>query len=242
MPSRSGRSRVNSPCRRRAHSGRSGPLPGPPGRRAAAVVGGARVAEQRHRRLLRRGAARDARRLGARTGVAALVRDGRPRPVLRDTRALEHLVDTRAYRSPRPRPPAPRAVRDTVVYPALPRRVARRQSTGRSFSSRAPLRGMETTAVAANLGRALSTTDARVLVVSADLGSPRLHEWLGAPRAPGLADVLDALSLPAEQTRRGIESVPRGRIPRRDPPLKLGHVPNARRDADREGRRRSQGA
>ena len=100
----------------------------------------------------------------------------------------------------------PPAVRDAFYVLAS---ATRREAPvhGKILLVTSALRGMETTAVAANLGRALSTTDARVLVVSADLGSPRLHEWLDAPRAPGLADVLDALSLQANDGR-GIESVP----------------------------------
>ena len=133
----------------------------------------------------------------------------------------------------------PPAVRDAFyVLASATRREA--ASHGKIVLVTSALRGKESTAVAANLGRALSTIDARVLLVSADLGSPRLHEWLDAPRAPGLADVFDALFLQADG-RTGDRVRADGRIPRRDPPLELGHVPNARRDADWDGRKRSQG-
>ena len=48
------------------------------------------------------------------------------------------------------------------------------------------------TTVAANLSQALSMKGASVLAVSADLRSPRLHEWLDTNQSPGLTDVLAA--------------------------------------------------
>ena len=151
-----------------------GRLPDPPGRRAGALVGGARVAEQRRRRLLRRGTARDARRLGARTGVAASVRDGRPRPVLRRIPSPGSMSSgTGSHQSPRPRPPAPSRAR-CLLRPRF-RDSSRGGEPRENRCRRRALSGArKAPAVAANLGRALSTIDARVLLVSADLGSPRV--------------------------------------------------------------------
>ena len=47
------------------------------------------------------------------------------------------------------------------------------------------VRGEGRTTVAANLSQALSMSGASVLAVSADLRSPRLHEWFGPPNRPG---------------------------------------------------------
>lgn len=58
-------------------------------------------------------------------------------------------------------------------------------------------------AVAANLAATLARTGDRVALVDADLRSPRLHELLGLPRSPGLAEWLvgeDEAALPVIPT------------------------------------------
>jgi Mrp family chromosome partitioning ATPase len=55
------------------------------------------------------------------------------------------------------------------------------------------LPGPGRSAVATAMARTLAELDASVLLVSADLRKPRALELLGAPRAPGLVDVLEAL-------------------------------------------------
>lgn len=55
------------------------------------------------------------------------------------------------------------------------------------------LPGGPTPAVAAALGQMLADDGSRTLVVSADLRESRIHELLGVERAPGLADILEAV-------------------------------------------------
>jgi len=55
----------------------------------------------------------------------------------------------------------------------------------------------ERSSVAEGLARALADGGAPTLLVAADLRQPRLHERLGVPQAPGLAEVLSALETSA---------------------------------------------
>lgn len=57
-----------------------------------------------------------------------------------------------------------------------------------AVASALPREGKTTTT--ANLAASLARADARVLIVSADLRKPRVHEYFGLPAGAGLADVL----------------------------------------------------
>jgi len=62
------------------------------------------------------------------------------------------------------------------------------------------------TVVSANLAYALvRQRGCRVLLIDADLRSPRVHILLGAPSAPGLADYLQGTATELEVTHRGSE-------------------------------------
>lgn len=61
-----------------------------------------------------------------------------------------------------------------------------------------PLEQEGKTTTAANLGVALGYADRKVVVVSADLRRPRLHEIFGLPNERGLADVLAGTAEPSE--------------------------------------------
>src|SRR5919201_1705734 len=54
-----------------------------------------------------------------------------------------------------------------------------------------PSRGEGKTRIAVDLARSLAHEGRRVLVIDADLRSPRAHEAFALPAGPGLADVLD---------------------------------------------------
>jgi protein-tyrosine kinase len=72
------------------------------------------------------------------------------------------------------------------------------------ISSAIPAEGK--TMVASNLAFALvRQPGCRVLLIDADLRSPRVHILLGAPAAPGLADYLQGSSTEFEVTQRGSE-------------------------------------
>jgi Mrp family chromosome partitioning ATPase len=88
----------------------------------------------------------------------------------------------------------PPAVRDGFyVLASSVRRDARRNGS-RVVLVTSAVRGEGRTTVAANLARALSTSGAGVLVVSADLRNPRIHRWFGVAETPGLSDLLGAVS------------------------------------------------
>lgn len=54
-----------------------------------------------------------------------------------------------------------------------------------------PSAGEGKTTTAAHLAAVLAEVDKRTLVISADFRRPRIHEYFGVPREPGLSDVLD---------------------------------------------------
>jgi capsular exopolysaccharide synthesis family protein len=71
--------------------------------------------------------------------------------------------------------------------------------------------------VTANLGVVLAQMDKRVLVVEADLRKPGLARVFGAPRSPGLTNILvTGASLPATSVRTevlGLDIIPSGDLP-----------------------------
>lgn len=98
-----------------------------------------------------------------------------------------------------------------------------RQKGLKSLAVVSPMVGEGKTATAANLAVALAQADNRVLVISADLRKPRLHQFFGLPNEWGLADILlqeatvpDAMFDPWITNLRVITS---GRIP--DNPAEL---------------------
>ena len=89
-------------------------------------------------------------------------------------------------------PLLPQAIRDAFyVLASAVHPKAKKHGTTIVFVVSA-IRGEGRTTVAANLSQALSMSGASVLAVSADLRSPRLHEWLDTNQSPGLTDVLAA--------------------------------------------------
>ncbi len=88
----------------------------------------------------------------------------------------------------------PPAVRDAFYVLASSVRRDATRSGSRVVLVTSAVRGEGRTTVAANLARALSTSGASVLVVSADLRNPRIHRWFGTPRSPGLSDLLGVAS------------------------------------------------
>jgi Mrp family chromosome partitioning ATPase len=85
--------------------------------------------------------------------------------------------------------------------------------------------------VTARLGRALAHGGHRTLVVSADLRSPTLHDLLGVPSKPGVAELLDkaAEAAPADLAQLAAESVQRAPGERR---AGLDVLPTGRMPAD----------
>ena len=101
----------------------------------------------------------------------------------------------------------PQAARDAFyVLAASVRQRSRKRGTRIVFVVSA-VRGEGRTTVAANLAQALSTGGARVLALSADLRSPKLHEFLEAPESPGLSDVIAKARQEA-----GVVGVPAARL------------------------------
>jgi capsular exopolysaccharide synthesis family protein len=94
------------------------------------------------------------------------------------------------------------------------------------------------TLTAANLALVVARSGKRVVLVSADLRSPRLSELFGRPAGPGLTDVL-AGRVPLEQallqTRPYLELLPGG-APPEDPAHVLGSAAIARLLAELAGR------
>ena len=88
----------------------------------------------------------------------------------------------------------PPAVRDAFYVLASSVRRDATRSGSRVVLVTSAVRGEGRTTVAANLARALSTSGASVLVVSADLRNPRIHRWFGTPQSPGLSDLLGVVS------------------------------------------------
>jgi tyrosine-protein kinase Etk/Wzc len=84
-----------------------------------------------------------------------------------------------------------------------------------SISGPAP--GVGKTFVCVNLACVLASTDARILIVDADLRRGRLHHKFGAARRPGVSDVLcDAAPLASAIRPTGIPSIdilPTGNVP-----------------------------
>jgi capsular exopolysaccharide synthesis family protein len=78
-----------------------------------------------------------------------------------------------------------RAIRSSILYQISELKQARTLV----FTSAVPGEGKTT--VVSNLGAAMATANKRVLVVDADLRSPRLHELLGVKNRRGLADLLN---------------------------------------------------
>lgn len=84
----------------------------------------------------------------------------------------------------------PQAVRDAFyVLASAVRPKAKNHGTTIVFVVSA-IRGEGRTTVAANLSQALSMSGAKVLAVSADLRSPRLHKWFDIKQSPGLTAAL----------------------------------------------------
>jgi Mrp family chromosome partitioning ATPase len=101
-------------------------------------------------------------------------------------------IPVRRRVKPKDLPLLPQAVQDAFyVLASAVRPKAKKHGTTIVFIVSA-IRGEGRTTVAANLSQALSMSGAAVLAVSADLRSPRLHEWLGTEQSPGLTDVLFA--------------------------------------------------
>ena len=86
----------------------------------------------------------------------------------------------------------PRGVRDAFFLLAAAVRRTGKKTGPKIVLVVSAVRGEGRTTVAASLSQALSISGARVLAVSADLRSPRLHTWFGTPLSPGLTDVLSA--------------------------------------------------
>jgi capsular exopolysaccharide synthesis family protein len=85
-----------------------------------------------------------------------------------------------------PRSPAAESYR--TARTAVLAMAARRDATVLAIVS--PMQGEGKSTTTANLATALSHADKRVLVVSADLRKPRVHEFFGVPNDVGLSDVL----------------------------------------------------
>lgn len=59
------------------------------------------------------------------------------------------------------------------------------------FAFVSPVQGEGKSMTCANVAAALGQTDKRVLVLSADIRRPKVHEFFSAPNEPGLSDVLE---------------------------------------------------
>jgi capsular exopolysaccharide synthesis family protein len=81
-----------------------------------------------------------------------------------------------------------------------------------------PTQGEGKSMTSANIAAALGQTDKRVLVISADLRKPRIHEFFGAANDVGLSNVLEGqlpFSEAVERTDDGIWILPGGTFPTR---------------------------
>jgi capsular exopolysaccharide synthesis family protein len=79
-----------------------------------------------------------------------------------------------------------------------------------------PVQGEGKSMTSANIAAALGQTDKRVLVVSADIRKPRIHEFFGATNDQGLSEVLEgeiAFSDAVERTDGNIWVLAGGRFP-----------------------------
>lgn len=130
-----------------------------------------------------------------------------------------------------PRSPAAeafRAARTTVMALAA-------RDGARLLAVLSPLEREGKTTAAANLGAALGHADQRVVVVSADLRRPRIHEAFHVPNERGLADVLRG-ELPVEEAplpsgTPNVWVLPAGRPPSR--PAELLQSPRLREALER---------
>jgi succinoglycan biosynthesis transport protein ExoP len=79
-----------------------------------------------------------------------------------------------------------------------------------------PIQGEGKSMTSANIAAALGQTDKRVLVLSADIRKPRIHEFFGASNDQGLSDVLEgqvSFSEAVERTDGNIWVLAGGRFP-----------------------------
>ena len=109
-----------------------------------------------------------------------------PRELSRLTGLVPLVVLPSARWRPRPRQAA-------EAYQTLAADVRLQSATHRVIVVTSAHREEERSAVAEGLARALADGGSPTLLVAADLRRPRLHQRLGIPQAPGLAEVLSAL-------------------------------------------------
>ena len=97
-----------------------------------------------------------------------------------------------------------------------------------------PSAGEGKTTTAAHLAAVLAEAGRRTLVISADFRRPRIHEYFGVPREPGLSDVLDSGTRPRPPLRpadgdaptTGVHLLPVGRARSTTPPSSWPRAPS----------------
>lgn len=172
----------------------------------------------------------------ARDRVDDRVRDRRDLAAYLPTEILTYIPHARhpsdgllLERDPRsPAAEAFRAARTTVMALAA-------RDDARTMAVLSPLEREGKTTAAANLGAALGHADQRVVVVSADLRRPRIHEAFHLPNERGLAEVLRG-ELPVDDALLVTDTpnvwvLPAGRPPSR--PAELLQSPRLRETLER---------
>jgi polysaccharide biosynthesis transport protein len=91
--------------------------------------------------------------------------------------------------------------------------------TQRTILITSAVHGEGKTTVVARLGRSLARAGQKTLLIAGDLRSPTLHQHLGLPPSPGLADCLAEVDSGAQTPHEAISAVIR--TPPRDPNLDL---------------------